>query len=63
MRHQQTINGEKKMKLAWIKWADGTLTRDDGYTIYVDYRWAILKTPAGEKIKFRTAEEAKRSIE
>ena len=33
------------MKLAWIKWAGGIETRDDGYTIYHDLRFATLRSP------------------
>lgn len=51
------------MKLAWIKWAGGDETRDDGYTIYHDPRYALLRSPDGTLEKFITAEEAKREVE
>lgn len=47
------------MKLAWVEWAGGILTRDDGYRIYKDLRWAILVRPNGERVKCRTVNEAK----
>jgi len=52
------------MKLAWIKWAGGIETRDDGYVIYHDPRFAMLKRPGSDKLeKFRTAELAKKAVE
>jgi hypothetical protein len=51
------------MKLAWIKWAGGIETRDDGFMIYHDPRFALLRSPDGTLMKFRTAEEAKREAE
>lgn len=50
------------MKLLWIKWAGGIETHDDGYTIYHDFRFAILRHPDGRLEKFVTAEDAKRSV-
>ncbi len=51
------------MKLLWVKWAGGIETRDDGYTIYHDPRFAMLRHPDGRLEKFATAEDAKRSVE
>ena len=51
------------MKLAWIRWADGIETRNDGFTIYHDPRFAILRRPDGSLEKFSTAEIAKRAVE
>jgi hypothetical protein len=51
------------MKQAWIRWAGGIETRDDGYTIYHDPRWAMVRYPDGRLEKHATAEIAKRFIE
>jgi hypothetical protein len=51
------------MKMIWIKWCGGIETRDDGYTIYHDPRWAILRCPDGTLQKYPTAEAAKRAVE
>ena len=51
------------MKLLWIAWAGGIETRDDGWTIYRDVRWAILRSPDGQISKHRTAGEAKKTAE
>lgn len=51
------------MEMAWIKWAEGIETRDDGFTIYHDPRFALLRYPDGKLEKYITAEVAKRSIE
>ena len=51
------------MKLIWIRWAGGIHTRDDGWKIYGDPRWAILHSPSGDRTKFRTVEDAKRYVE
>lgn len=57
------VNG-CKMKLAWIRWAGGIETRDDGYVIYHDPRFVMLRRPGSETLeKFRTSEDAKRSID
>jgi hypothetical protein len=50
------------MELLWIKWAGGIETRDDGYTIYHDIRFAMLRSPNGVMQKFRSVEDAKRSV-
>jgi hypothetical protein len=50
------------MNMIWIKWAGGIETRDDGFTIYHDLRFAILRYPDGTMKRFRTAEDAKRSV-
>jgi len=50
------------MKLLWVKWAGGIETRGDGYTIYHDLRFAMLKHPDGRLEKFNTVEDAKRSV-
>jgi hypothetical protein len=51
------------MKLTWIQWTGGIETRDDGYTIYKDIRFVMLKHPNGRLQKFRTAGQAKRSAD
>lgn len=53
----------KEMKKAWIKWAGGIETRDDGFTIYHDPRFALLRYPDGKLEKYTTAENAKRAVE
>ncbi len=47
------------MKLLWIKWSGDDETRDDGFTIYRDTRWTILKHPDGHLTKHSTPTEAK----
>jgi len=51
------------MKLIWVRWAGGDETRDDGFTIYHDPRFATLRFPDGKLQKFRTAEQAKKAVE
>lgn len=51
------------MRQAWIKWAGGIETRDDGFTIYHDPRYALLRYPDGRLEKYLTAEAAKRSVD
>lgn len=51
------------MKQAWIRWSGGVETRDDGFTIYHDPRFALLRFPDGKLEKHITAEAAKRSVE
>lgn len=46
--------------MLWIRFADGIEMRDDGYTIYQDYRFYILRNPSGVLRKFRTITEAKK---
>lgn len=48
------------MKLKWIEWAGGILTRDDGYTIYKDLRFAMLREPSGTVTRCRDVNDAKR---
>ena len=50
------------MKQTWVRWAGGIITRDDGWTLYVDPRWCIAISPAGERTKHRTMEDAKRFV-
>lgn len=50
------------MKLAWIQWAGGIETRDDGFTIYHDPRWAMVRHPDGRLERHVTIEIAKRFI-
>jgi hypothetical protein len=57
------MKGGDSMKQAWIRWAGGIETRDDGYTIYHDLRFALLRSPDGSLEKFITSEEAKREVE
>src|SRR4030042_930076 len=59
----ETMMAKKKAKLAWIKWAGGIETRDDGYTIYHNIGFVILCGPGIDvPTKCRSAEEAKRMI-
>jgi hypothetical protein len=51
------------MRLIWVKWEDGTETRDDGIAIYHDRRFAMLRFPDGRLEKYPTAEVAKRALE
>ena len=52
------------MKLLWIRWAGGIETRDDGYTIYHNPGYALLRRPGSDKLeKFITVEDAKRAVE
>lgn len=51
------------MKLLWIRWAGGIETRDDGWTIYHDPRWAMLRHPDGSLSKYRTPNEARRTAD
>ena len=47
----------------WIKWAGGIETREDGWTIYHDTRWAMLRHPDGTLTKHRTPQDAKREAD
>lgn len=49
--------------LLWTKWAGGIYTRSDGYTIYQDFRWAMLVHESGAREKFRTVEAAKKAAD
>lgn len=51
------------MKLAWIKWAGGIETRDDGYVVYHNLKAAILRSPNGKLENFITVEAAKREVD
>lgn len=51
------------MKLLWIKWANGIETRDDGFAIYHDVRFTMLKQPDGKVKKFQTVTEAKKAAD
>lgn len=42
-----------KNSVSWVKWAGEVETNDLGYTIYRDYRHAILRYPDGKMEKFR----------
>lgn len=48
------------MILAWIKWAGGIETRDDGWTVYHDPRFCLLRSPQGVLTKHHTITEAKK---
>jgi hypothetical protein len=47
----------------WIRWQGGIEIRNDGFTIYHDPRFVMLRTPDGRLKKFRTPTEAKRNAD
>jgi (2Fe-2S) ferredoxin len=51
------------MKLTWIRWAESIETRDDGFTIYHDLRFVLLRYPDGKLEKYITTEAAKRFVD
>lgn len=50
------------MKKLWVRWYGGLETRDDGFTIYHDPRFAMLRYPDGRMEKHPTPEAAKRAV-
>lgn len=48
-------------QLLWIVWSGGIETRDDGWVIYHNVGFSMLKHPNGALTKHRTPQEAKRA--
>ena len=51
------------MQPKWIRWSGGVETRDDGWVIYHDLRWTILKHPNEKLTKHQTPTEAKKVVD
>ena len=50
-------------KTLWIRWAGGIETRDDGYTIYHNIGFCMMRFPDGRLEKFITPNEAKKVVD